>query len=85
MSVRVHIEHLVLHGLPLEPQGESEFRAALEAELGRRLGERDLRGERWSGGALESLRAPDFACGAGTHPSALGHSLATAISGGVQW
>ncbi len=40
MSVNVHIEHLVLDALPLSAGEASQVRLAVQAELGRLLGNR---------------------------------------------
>jgi hypothetical protein len=57
MNIELHIERLVLDGLPVESSQGALIRSAVEAELGRLLAGNGLNPELLSGGALGSLRA----------------------------
>jgi hypothetical protein len=83
MDVRLHIERLVLDGLPLGPRERRELEAALGAELGRLLAQGPLHPELAAGGAVPSLRAPDLPLVAGQGPQALGEGLARSLHGGL--
>ena len=52
MTTRVHIDRVVLDGVPIAPAQASRVRVALEAELGRLLADRG-----WPGGADGDRRA----------------------------
>jgi len=54
-DLRLHIERLVLDGVPLAMADGPRFQAALEQELGRLLGADG--GESWSGAAIARLDA----------------------------
>lgn len=89
-SIHVRIERLVLtsgDGLDLERRDGGAIQAAVEAELGRLLGEGGLRPDLASGGAVPSVRGgaletPSRA-DAGAGPSALGTGIARAVYGGI--
>lgn len=77
MSLRLHIECLVLEGLPLKPADGPAVQAAIEAELTRLLGERGLAPGLRNDGALASARGPDV-----EHvlsPEKLGYQVGRAI------
>ncbi|HEX4953037.1 MAG TPA: hypothetical protein VF017_06555 [Thermoanaerobaculia bacterium] len=83
MSVHLHIERLVLDGLPLGPRERRELEAALGAELGRLLAQGPLHPELAAGQAVPSLRAPDLPMPQNQGPTALGQGLARSIHGGL--
>jgi hypothetical protein len=81
-SVNLHIERLVLEGLPIGTHEGPQLQAAIEAELGRLLGEgafaRDAR-QSWD---LPLVRAePMVTAGGGSN--ALGTQIGRAIYGGI--
>lgn len=83
MTIHVHIERLVLDGLPVTRLQGPQVRAAVEAELARRLVAGDLAPGLAQGGAVPSVRAPSITLNAGAGPHALGRQIATAIHGGL--
>jgi hypothetical protein len=80
MTVRVHIDRLILDGLPVDRLSASQVQAAVESELARLLAAGD-----WHppGGAGASVAAPPIAIAADTRPGQLGTAVAGAIHGGL--
>jgi hypothetical protein len=79
MNIELHIERLILDGLPVESRQGALIQSAVEAELARLLASDGLNPELLSGGALGSLRAGDIQLerdGAAPH-------LGTQIAGAV--
>ena len=60
MKINLHIERLVLDGLPVESRQRALIQSAIETELARLLAINRLNPELLSGGALSSLRAVDI-------------------------
>ena len=79
MSVRVHIERLVLDGLPLEAADGPAVHAAVEAELTRLLAQEGVGPGFQSGGALASLRGADFQLSSASDSGALGREIGGAV------
>lgn len=79
MSVRLHIEHLVLDGLPLEAADGPAVRTAVEAELTRLLTEEDVGAGLQRGGALASARGADVQLSPTPAPDAIGRQIGGAI------
>ncbi len=83
MKIQVHIERLVLEGLPVTSREGPRVQAAVEAELGRLLGATGLRGELRSGGALPALSGHPLRLMRSQHPSLLGQQIARSVHGGI--
>ena len=80
-SVHLHIERLVLDGLPVS-HGQSSFvQAAVETELTRLLAEQGL--SRASAGALPHLTGCSIQLTHDSQPAHLGHQIAQAVYGGL--
>jgi hypothetical protein len=77
MNIDVHIEHLILDGLPVKGSDGSIIQAAVETELSRLLGEQGLAG--MSAGAVTNLSAGPIELPRETRPANLGHQIAQAI------
>jgi hypothetical protein len=78
MNVRVHVERLVLEGIPLEPQAGPRLQAAVEAELTRLLAAEVpplLRG----GGAVPVLHAEAGPLVGEGRPAPVGAQVARAL------
>jgi len=82
MSIRVHIEQLILDGLPIARSQEPLVQAAVEAELSRLMAEGGLAPELASGGAVPSVRA-DGINSVGGSPGQIGRQIARAVYGGI--
>ena len=80
--IKVHIERLVLDGLPVTRSQGPQVQAAVEAELSRLMSEGGLAPELASGGAVPSVRA-DGIKSIGGSPAQIGRQIAKAVYGGV--
>ena len=85
-DVRVHIERLVLDGLPVGPGGAGLVQAALEAELARLITDGGLAGGLSAGGAVPELPPAEMppapqagSAQAGSAPAGLGAGVARAV------
>ncbi len=80
MTVRVHIDRLILDGLPVDRLTAPQVQAAVEAELTRLLAAGD-----WHppGGAVPAVSAAPIAVAPDTRPGQLGAAVAQSIHGGL--
>ena len=83
MNIRLHIEHLVLEGLPVSRAQGAQVKAAVEAELSRLLSERGVAREFQSGMAVPSVNAAPMHMPRVTTPGALGTEIARSVFTGV--
>jgi hypothetical protein len=81
VSLRVHIERLVLDGVDVGPAERPALQAALETELARLLAEGGLSRTLATGGAIPSLRSAPLELAHGSTPAALGTAIAGAVHG----
>jgi hypothetical protein len=82
MSIRVHIDRLILDGLPPGPLDTKNLSEAVSSELGRLLGETGLQPRCAAGGSFSTVRGADIPPperGSGQ----LGVQIAAAISGAL--
>ena len=79
MNIRVHIERLVLDGLPISRHDGPSVQAAVEAELGRLLAAGKLSPELRAGGALASVRANSIKVKKNSTPVTLGQQIAGSL------
>ncbi|MDQ3803240.1 MAG: hypothetical protein M3416_05235 [Acidobacteriota bacterium] len=82
MNINLHIERLVLEGLPVARHEAPHVRAAVEAELSRLLTERGLDAALLSGGAFARLDAGELSLPRGGDPAQLGARIAESVFGG---
>lgn len=83
MSINLHIERLVLDGLPIG-NGEGKLvKAAVEAELSRLLAANGLHQDLLSGGSVPSVRTDGIRLKNDSSPADLGHQIASAVYGGI--
>ena len=80
--IKVHIERLVLDGLPVTRSQGPQVQAAVEAELSRLMSEGGLAPELASGGAVPSVRANSINS-VGRSPAQIGRQIAKAVYGGM--
>jgi len=75
--VQLHIERIVLDGVPLSQAEAGQLRGALQTELARLL----AAGPQvpWTDAALHSVRAPAIAVGTAVHPLELGRAIAHSV------
>ena len=83
MDIRVHIENLVLEGLPIERRQAAQVQAVVETELARLLAEGGISAELQSGGALPSAPARAIALDGKAGPARLGRQIARSVYGGI--
>jgi hypothetical protein len=81
MNINVHIERLILDGLPVKGSDGAVVQAAVERELARLLGERGLTAV--SAGAVPRLAVGPIELTRAGEPAHLGHQIARAIHGGI--
>jgi len=74
--VRLHIDRLVLDGIPLDG---ARVRDAVESELARLIGERGIAAQSL---AVPSVRAPQITFAPDAKPAQLGSSIAGAVYDG---
>ena len=79
MNINLHIERLVLDGLPVEANDSAMLRAAIEAELTRLLTENGLSSRLQTGGALPRLQANANQLGGAGRPPQLGQQIAQTV------
>jgi hypothetical protein len=77
MSINLHIERLILDGLPMSRNHGSLVQAAVETELARLLAERGM--SHSSGVAVPYLSANSIAVTRENKPAQLGHQIAQAV------
>jgi hypothetical protein len=81
MSVHVHIETLVLDGLPPDLAAGPAVKSALEAELTRLLAENDKVPAFCQGAAL--VRGADLQVASAATPALLGQQIGSAVHGSL--
>jgi hypothetical protein len=84
MNVRLHIERLVIDGVPVPAGGGRRMEAAVTKELTRLLARGKLHPALGSGGAIPQLRGGTIHLDAGRNPASMGTQLARAIYGGLR-
>jgi hypothetical protein len=80
--IKVHIERLVLEGLPAERSQGPLVQAAVQAELSRLLSEGGLGPELASGGSVPSVPAGSIRLNGGG-PGEMGRQIARSVYGGI--
>lgn len=80
--IKVHIEHLVLEGLPVERRHGPQVKAAVEEELSRLIAEGGLAPDLALGGAVPSVRA-DRINSIGKGPAQIGKQIARSVYRGM--
>ena len=83
MNVNVHIERLILDGLPVSSLQGAAVREALERELARVLAHSDLPGQWGTGGAVPHLPVQQFSLAPGDRPNAIGRHIAGSLHRGI--
>lgn len=83
MNIHLHIERLVLDGLPLSAADGPRVQAALDVELSRLLAQSGLSPGLHAGGAIPSLSGGTIQVGKESGPPEFGRQIAGAISGKI--
>ena len=85
MNINVHIERLVLDGLPVVRHQAPFVQAAVEAELARLLVTKGLTPDLQSvGRATPNVNAPGIQFTSDSSPAELGQKIARAVYGGIE-
>jgi hypothetical protein len=83
MNVRLHIERVVLDGVPVSDGGGPHVQAAIEAELARLIAVGGLSPAFYAGQVIPAIRGSDVRMTAGGDHAALGRQIAGAVYGGI--
>jgi hypothetical protein len=83
MNIRIHIERLILDGLPITHSQGPLVQAAVEAELTRLLTENGLAGNLQAGGAVPRVRANGMQLAPGSNPAQMGTQIAQSVYSGI--
>jgi hypothetical protein len=83
MRTRVHIERLILDGLPLTTEAGARVRAAVETELARLLAAQGVPEHLRLGGAVPAIAAPRLRFAADDRPDTIGRNIARSIHRGI--
>jgi hypothetical protein len=83
MTIDVHIERLVLDGLPMTSADGPRVRAAVEGELAWLLAAGGLSRELAAGGAVARVPTPQISFGQGERPDAIGRAVARSVHAGI--
>lgn len=83
MKLQVHIERLVLEGLPVTSLHGPMIQQAVEKELARLLESHGLSDELRSGGAVPRVAAGSVQFGKDQRPAGLGQGIARAVHQGI--
>lgn len=83
MNINVHIERLILDGLPITHSQRSLVQAAVEAELARLLTDDGLVSSLRTGGAQPKVPGGSIQLAGDGNPHTLGQQIAQAVYGGI--
>jgi hypothetical protein len=83
MKMNVHIERLILEGLPVSNWQGPQVRSAIQKELARLLATHGLSDELRGGIAVPRVPAGAMQLGPENQPAKLGHSIAQAVHEGI--
>lgn len=84
MNINLHIERLVLDGLPITHSQSLLVQQAVEAELSRLLSTGELSRSLLQGAAVPNLQASNINWDNASHPTQLGQQIAQSIYGGIK-
>ena len=82
-NIQLHIDRLILDGLPIDRAQAPAVQAAVEAELSRLLTEHGVSAEFQTGGALPHLRANAIQISSNHNATQLGQQIAQSVYGGM--
>jgi hypothetical protein len=83
MNINLHIERLIIDGLPIEAGQGALVKAMLEAELTRLLEAHGLSAGLQAGGAMPGLQASAVELNAEKNPGQIGAQIARAVYGSI--
>jgi hypothetical protein len=83
MNINIHIERLILDGLPITHSQRPLVQASVEAELARLLATDGLASRLQAGGALPNIPGGSIHLTSDGNPHKLGQQIAQAVYGGI--
>ena len=83
MNINLHIDRLVLDGIPLDSYQRPVLQQALQGELVRLLANGNLNPDFAGGIAIHRLTVPDIQLAENSQPTQLGQQIAGALYGGI--
>lgn len=83
MKVHLHIERLILDGLPIERRDAPLVQATVEAEIARLILTEGVAPSLLSGGAIYAQPASSISVTSETTPAELGAQIARSVYGGL--
>jgi hypothetical protein len=83
MKINIHIECLILDGLPIERRDREAVQTAIEAELSRLLNVEGSSSGLLSGGATPTARGGSIQLASECNPTGLGTQIAQAVFRGL--
>ena len=83
MNINLHIERLILEGIPVSHGGGPHVQAAIEAELTRLIAASGVSGGFHAGDSVPSIRAGDIQVAAADSHADLGRHIAGALHEGI--
>jgi hypothetical protein len=83
MNINIHIERLILDGLPISHSQRPLVQAAVEAELARLLAADGLAPNLQAGSVLPSVPGGSIQQASDGNPKTLGQQIAQAVYGGI--
>ena len=83
MNINLHIERLILDGLPLEAKDSATIRATVEVELARLLTENNVAANWQTGGAVPNVRSNAIELTTQSSPAQIGRQIAGSIYGSI--
>lgn len=82
-DIHLHIERLILDGLPIERAQGPQVQVAVEAELSRLLAEHGLAASLQAGGAAPSVAVAGIQVASSSNPAHMGRQIAQSVFGGI--
>ena len=84
MNINLHIEKLVLDDTVLQSHARGELKAAVAAELKRRLASQGIGTIKHSSTVIPTIRAASISVDNSTKPAGLGHKIGNAVYKSIQ-
>jgi hypothetical protein len=83
MTLRIHIDQIVLEGLDYSPREIAQLKRTLSRELTQSMSAGGVSQELLNGGAVDSVSAPSVTLPQKPTPTQSGHAIARALHGGI--
>lgn len=83
MRINLHIERLLLDGLPIERRQGPEIQEAIEMELTRLLAAQGFTADSFSSGSLQRVNVDGFQFSHGAEAGELGNQIAHSVHQGI--